>query len=341
MRRRGFLTGLMASPLALSACGNRGDSEDGTKTRSRSSDAGAFPVTIKHKYGETTIDGPTEKIVTVGLTDHDALLALGITPVATTEWFGKKPGAIWPWATDAFKASGEDEPEVLGDSSKVNFEGIASHRPDLILALYSGITKADYERLATIASTVAQPKDYVDYGIPWEELTRTVGSAVGKADEADELVKGVEAKFAEARSSHPEFSGASAVVATPYEGIFVYGPEDPRGRLLTALGFELPPNLAEVTGAEFGGDLSEEHVDLLDVDAIIWLDAKEADDYGGPLYQSLPVHTEGREVHLSSFNETLGAATSFVSALSLPYLLDGLVPKLAAALDGDPATATE
>ena len=40
-----------------------------------------------------------------------------------------------------------------------------------------------------------------------------------------------------------------------------------------------------------------------------------------------------------SYTSALGGATSFVSVLSLPYLLDGLVPQLATALDGDPATA--
>src|SRR5690606_23253679 len=56
-------------------------------------------------------------------------------------------------------------------------------------------------------------------------------------------------------------------------------------------------------------------------------------------YQALPVHTEGREVLLSSYDElAIGGATSFVSVLSLPYLLDNLVPMLVAALDGDPAT---
>ena len=41
---------------------------------------------------------------------------------------------------------------------------------------------------------------------------------------------------------------------------------------------------------------------------------------------------------LDSFDDPLGGATSFVSVLSLPYLLDGLVPMLSAAVDGDPAT---
>jgi iron complex transport system substrate-binding protein len=125
------------------------------------------------------------------------------------------------------------------------------------------------------------------------------------------------------------------VVATPYEGIWVYGEQDVRGRLLTALGFSLPEGLNEVTGTEFGGNLSPERADLLDVDVIIWLDGEESgEELGGPIYQTLPVHTEGREVFLSSYDDPLGGATSFVSVLSLPYLLDGLVPQLADALDG-------
>ena len=101
----------------------------------------------------------------------------------------------------------------------------------------------------------------------------------------------------------------------------------------------LPAGLAEVTGAEFGGNLSMERADLLDVDVIIWLDADEAQGpLGGPVYSSLDVHTQGREVFLDSYDDPLGGATSFVSVLSLPYLLDGLVPQLAAAVDGDPAT---
>lgn len=336
--RRTFLAGLLASPLALSACGagSNADAAGGS-----GDGGGAFPVTVKHKYGETTVREEPKRIVTVGLTDHDALLALGIAPVATTEWFGKKPGAIWPWAADSLEATGADRPEVLGDATKVNFEGVAAHKPDLILALYSGLTKPDYEKLAAIAPTVAQPGGTVDYGIPWDELTRMVGRTVGKAAEADELIKEIEQKFDAARSEHPEFAGASAVMATPYEGIFVYGPEDPRGRFLTALGFELPAGLGELTGDEFGGDLSEERVDLLDVDAIVWLDGREVDDLGGPVYATLAVHEEGREVFLSSFDDPLGAATSFVSVLSLPFLLDGLVPKLAAAVDGDPDTSTD
>ncbi len=293
-----------------------------------------FPVTIEHKYGSTEITAQPQRIVTVGLTDQDALLALGIVPVGTSEWFGDYPGSIWPWAQDELEALGGEVPTAVGGEA-INFEAIAGLQPDLILALYAGVTQEEYDLLTQIAPTVAQPGEYVDYGIPWQLLTTITGKAVGKAAEAEQLVADVESLFAQVSAEHPEFTGASSIVATPYEGIWVYGAEDVRGRFLTSLGFELPAGLDEITGTEFGGNLSMERADLLDVDVIIWLDAEAAEgELGGPVYSSLPVHTEGREVFLSSTGDPLGGATSFVSVLSLPFLLDGLVPQLVDAMDG-------
>lgn len=292
-------------------------------------EAPAFPVTIAHKYGSTEILAAPQRVVTVGLIEQDALLALGIVPVGTTEWFGGYPGSVWPWAQDKL---GGAIPEAVGGDT-INFEKIAALQPDLILALYSGVTQEEYELLSQIAPTVAQPQGYVNYGVPWQELTITVGKSVGQAPAAEKLVAAVEEKFEQVGAEHPEFQGATSVVATPYQGIWVYGPEDVRGRFLTLLGFALPESLAEITGAEFGGNLSMERADLLDVDVIIWLDPEDAEgELGGPVYQNLPVHTEGREVFLSSYDEPLGGATSFVTVLSLPFLLDGLVPQLAAAI---------
>jgi iron complex transport system substrate-binding protein len=324
--------------VVLAACGSDDGEAEGASTTDADA-AAAFPVTVEHKYGDTTVEEVPTRIVTVGLTEQDVLLALGIVPVGTTEWFGEHDGAIWPWAEDELDALDGEPPVVVGDATAVNFEKVAAQRPDLILAIYSGLTQEDYDKLSAIAPTVAQPADHVDYGVPWEELTRTVGTVVGQADAADALVTDVEGRFADATAARPEFEGASALMATPYEGTYVYGPEDARGRFLTALGFELPPDLVEVTGEEYGGNLSAERADLLDVDVIVWLDAADSDGpLGGPVYETLRVHTEAREVHLNSFDDPLGGATSFVSVLSLPFLLDGIVPRLAAAVDGDPAT---
>jgi iron complex transport system substrate-binding protein len=39
-----------------------------------------FPVTIEHAFGTTTVERAPERVVTLGVTDADAVLALGTTP---------------------------------------------------------------------------------------------------------------------------------------------------------------------------------------------------------------------------------------------------------------------
>jgi iron complex transport system substrate-binding protein len=343
-RTLALLLGVLLLLGGLAACSDDESADaDATDSSVASADEGdgAFPVTIEHAYGETLITERPERVVTVGLMEQDAVLALGTVPVATTEWFGGWDGAIWPWAQEELEALGGEVPEVLpAEVEAGTAEDVVALEPDLILAIYSGVTEETYEVLSQIAPTIAQPPDTPDYGSSWQDVTLTTGQALGQQEDAEALVADVEAQVADAATAHPEFEGVTALMATPYEGIFVYGPEDPRGRFLTELGFDLPEGLVEATGEEFGGDLSEERADLLDVDALVWLDPDDAEgELGGPLYQSLPVVEEGREVFLDSYAEDgLGGATSFVTVLSLPFLLDGLVPMLAAAVDGDPAT---
>ena len=331
--------GVVAVTALVAACGDGGGSAPPSNDDDTPREA--FPVEIEHRFGATTVEERPERIVTVGLTDHDALLALGIVPVGTTEWFGGHPGAVWPWAQDELGDAAV--PELVGDAATINFEKIAALTPDLILAVYSGLTDSDYETLSEIAPTVAQPDEHVDYGVPWEEQTRAIGRAVGLADEADGVVAKVEAQFAAAREEHPSFEGAPGLVATPQEStVFVYSPQDARGRFMEGLGFVDVPEISDQAGASFGSDVSFERFDLLDVDALVWIvttiEADVPQFEAEPLYAGLDVHTEARDVFVENLSE-LGGATSFVSVLSLPFLLDGLVPMLGAAIDGDPATA--
>ena len=59
------------------------------------------------------------------------LLALGVQPVGTTEWFNEQPGAIFPWATAS--ASGP-APEIVANAGEINLENVAALQPDLIFA---------------------------------------------------------------------------------------------------------------------------------------------------------------------------------------------------------------
>ncbi|WUD70924.1 iron-siderophore ABC transporter substrate-binding protein [Streptomyces sp. NBC_00510] len=342
--------GLLASVLMLvgaaAACGSSDSPSDASKPGSGSTKASAsnvFPVTIAHKYGSTTIKSEPKRVVTVGLTDQDAVLALGTVPVGTTEWIGGYKGAVGPWAQD--KLGSAAAPTVLKDTGTgPQVEKIAALRPDLILALYSGLTKAQYDTLSKFAPVVAQPKEFNDYGIPWQQQTETIGKALGKPEEATKLVEGVEAKFAEAKSAHPEFAGATTVMATPYEGTFVYGSQDARSRLLSDLGLKLPADLDKVIGDQFGANISKERTDLLDQSVAVWIvpdtTTAVAKLHKDKLYADLKVVKEGREVFVKESGD-YGNAVSLSTVLSIPYVLDRLVPQLAAAVDGDPATKVE
>lgn len=129
-------------------------------------------------------------------------------------------------------------------------------------------------------------------------------------------------------------------MATQYEGYYFYGTQDPRGRLLTSLGFTVPATLDSYIGADgFGGNVPGGQVSLLDLDTVVWLadDATAATLEADPVYSTLGVARENRDV-LVTEGEPLNDAVSFVTPLSIPFLLDELAPRLGAAVDGDPAT---
>ncbi|MEV4312835.1 iron-siderophore ABC transporter substrate-binding protein [Actinocrispum sp. NPDC049592] len=315
---------LAVSLLLLTACGS---SSQGAQAPTSSD--GAFPVTIEHKFGSTTIKAEPKRIVLVGLTEQDPLMALGVVPVATTKWIGKYDGEIPPWSRD--KLGNAPLPTVLSDQGGLQYEKIASLKPDLILGLYAELTQESYDKLSKIAPTVAQPSQYNAYGIPWQDATRTVGKIVGKSAQAEKLVTDTEARLAKVRQDNPEFNGATAVIATNWEGYFVYGSQDPRSRMLAALGFKLPDTLDQVIGDKFGATISKERVDLLDQRVLVWIvtDATKtrADLNTDPLYTGLNVAKQHHDILIDD-TTPYGSSVSFISVLSIPYLLDNLVPDL-------------
>lgn len=337
---RRLSTVLIAAALAVAGCGTPPEPADPAAAGSGGA-SGAFPVSVAHRFGSTEVAAEPQRIVTVGLLEQDALLALGIVPVGTTEWFGGYPGAIHPWAQDELGSA--PAPEVLSGVT-TEFEKIAGLAPDLILARYAGLDQATFDTLSQIAPTIAQPGEYVDYGVPWQEVTRTVGTAVGRSADADRLVTDLEADIAATAAQHPEFAGATALTVTPFEGYYVYGPQDPRSRFLADLGFEIPAAVGELTGEQFGANVSRERIGLLDTDVLVWItegDVGQDSIRSDPLYAGFEVVAQGRDIFVDEATEPeLYGATSFQSVLSIPVLLEGLVPRMSAAVDGDPATPT-
>jgi iron complex transport system substrate-binding protein len=330
---------LLALLLLVPACAGSGaeapPTDEAAGGASEAADD-AFPVTIAHRFGETTVEAEPQRVVSVGFNDHDTLLALGVTPVAAREWYGEHPSATWPWAQDELDGA---EVEVL-PSAELDFEQIAALDPDLIVGIFSGMTEQDHEVLSDIAPTIASPAEHPDYGTPWREVTRIYGRALGRADRAEAVIAEVDAQIAEARAAHPELEGAEGVVAF-YSGgdLGVYTSSDLRSRLLEDLGLTVPAEIDEVAGdGAFFAPVSLERGELLDRDVVVWVTATEeeiAEVRDLEVLDTLAIGQEGRQV-FTDF--TTNGAFSFSSPLSIPFLLDQLVPQLAAAVDGDPTT---
>lgn len=298
--------------------------------------ADAFPVTIEHKYGSTEIPEQPQRVVSVGYSEQDELLALGVVPVGLRYWYGPYENGVWPWAQDQL---GDAQLEIIA-SDVINFEAIAELNPDLIVGITSGMTQEEYDSLSAIAPTLAQSGDYVDYGVPWQEVMRVLGQATGNSAAAEEIVTDLEDRFADIRASHPQFDGATMAVAFSFNGLpGVYASQDGRPRLLAELGFVTPELYDEVAGDAFYLTFSEEELpEFLDVDTVVWLAGSDEGIeliQNHPLRPTLRVAQEGRELFLG---ELLGGAFSFSSPLSLNFLLDEMVPMLEAAVDGDPET---
>lgn len=341
--RRRFLTGvsLMAvAPAVLAACGSDDSSTGSTGAGGGSTapaEESAFPVTITHKFGETTVEAAPQRVVCIGLMDQDSLLALGIVPVGVTYWFGDEDlQGIYPWAAQAF---GDAElPTLLKDTDGLEVEKIAALQPDLIIGQYSGLKKQDYETLSKIAPVVAQSGDYPNYSMPWDEMALTIGTAVGQPTKMQEIVDGVKQRIADEAEAHPEFQGQTAALITPYEGLFIYGPADPRSRMLTDLGFVLHPVITTADDSEFGISLSSERTaDLADVGVAVWYDL-QADKSVAQTFETTQAYEQGRWIDIDPEDDAYYVGHSFVTPLAIPWVLDRYVPQLAAAVDGDPAT---
>jgi iron complex transport system substrate-binding protein len=326
---------VIAAMAALAACGGR-DDETATEPAGGGAEPSAFPVTVKHKFGTTEIPAEPKRVVTAGYTEQDIVLALGVHPAGEREFLGGYDWKKRPWAQAALK---DYEPAIVG-AEEINFEAVAAQRPDLIIAVHSGITEADYKRLSRIAPTVAQTDEYVDFGMPWQDQTLLIGKALGREERARQLVARVEARFARARKEHPEFADQVAILAYGGpDGYGAYATADTRSRFFADLGFKTPPKVDELAGDSFYTEFSQEQFRLMDQDVVVMFGAQE-DIADNAVFSRLDAVREDRVIYLDLSDQFAGAI-GYSSPLSLPYLIDEAVPKLAAAVDGDPATRVE
>jgi iron complex transport system substrate-binding protein len=342
--RRTPLVALLAvlATLALAACGGGSDGSDRSSSTSSTTSpsaggasAGSFPAVVEHQFGTTTVPAKPTRVVSVGLTEQDVLLQLGVVPVATTEWYGEQPSAVWPWARDLL---GDAKPQVLSNADGLQFEKIAALKPDLIIGTNAGMKKRDYELLSAIAPTVSSVKGSTAYFSPWQDQVLQVARALGREADGQELIDEVEDDYAEVAAEHPEWKGRTATFSQggPYDGeLYVY-PDGLSTDFLTRLGFEITPGLQKYA-PDIGSQaqISGENVDLLEADVVVWATEDAAMFKKLMAFSTvsrLPAVKEGRSVYT---DEVLAGALYFLTPLSLEYALDRLTPMLERAARGE------
>ena len=148
-------------------------------------------VTVEHIFGETKVPAPPKRVVSAGFTEQDDLLAVGVVPIAVTNWWGDQPFGVWPWALPKL---GPAQPEVLSLADGIQVDRIAALKPDLIVATNAGVDQDIYNKLSEIAPTIPQSGQDAFFE-PWKNQAATIGQAVFKFDEMAALVKGVDDKF--------------------------------------------------------------------------------------------------------------------------------------------------
>lgn len=220
-------------------------------------ETGTFPVTIKHALGETTINEKPQRVATVGWGNEDAALSLGVAPVAlpVVNWGGNENKSL-PWRDEALKelgsAYGTDKaPIQLDDSNGLPLEDIARAKPDVILAMTSGITADDYKKLSEIAPVVAYPEKA--WATSWEDTLDLAGKALGEEAKAKTVKEETEQLIADQAAKHPELKDKTFIYGALSSGeattIGFYSHEDNRPRMMQAVGMKIA-EVAEKADAE-------------------------------------------------------------------------------------------
>lgn len=324
LRRRFTMVTAAIAMAVLTGCSTSASPGGGTTTVGSSE---GFPVTIKHKLGEATIPQAPTRVASVGIGDTDVLLALGVQPVVAAVWNGSTDTGVGEWAMPL--VTGEAPTPLENGTTEFSIEKVAASKPDVIVAVNNAIDAPRYERLSSIAPTVLHDADQTDWVLPWQYLTTQVGKAVGKQQEAEQLVKDTEAQMETTAATNSDLAGlkAALVVVRDDGTVSVFSNEAARGQLLDAIGLELPDSLKSKDNA-LRLDLSPEtltELNVLDILVVDNYDERRAQLEGIPTYKKLKVVQSGNVVGLDAVTSD---AVSMPNPVTIPFVLERLVKQI-------------
>lgn len=328
--------------VGLAACSSPAPTSADSAAGANPASDGAFPVTVEHVYGETTITEKPERVATIAWANHEVPLALGIVPVGMSKatWGDDDDNGVLPWVEDEMtelgvdvSLIGDEDAEKAGDvpvlfdeTDGIDFEAVSDTNPDVILASYSGITQEEYDTLSKIAPVVAYPE--IAWATPVEDMITMNSAALGLADEGDALVDEIHTATDAALEAHPALKDATLLFTyldpSDLSQVGFYTPADTRPGFLLDLGLPEPEILVEnADSTEFYLMASAEEADKFnDVDVFITYgdESMIARLQADPLLSKIPAVAEGRIAILP--DATPIAASANPSPLSIGWGID-------------------
>lgn len=274
------LTALLAAAPVVAACSSddAGSTTPTSPSGGASPDTSAFPRTVEHELGETTLDAlPTRIVCGTDGAELCSLLALGLTPVG----FGQRNDPPDVWLADK---GVEDLDSYDLSSGETSYEALAAWAPDVILVQVGFATEETMPRFTDVAPTIAT--SFID----WRANLRQVGQAVGLDDRAAELEAATDAAVAERATALADDLGdlsdftVRAVCAFTDGSIYAFNADSPLGRTAEALG--LAPLPASTTPGEAINQISAEELDQLDGDLLLVLAFDDGPNGNADLAQS-------------------------------------------------------
>jgi iron complex transport system substrate-binding protein len=190
----------------------------------------ARPLKVQHALGESKVPGQAERPSTLTTDALDDTLALGVRPVLAALPAGRVP---------AYLRSRARGVEVVPPITRLDLASIKAAKPDLILAS-AARQRGLYNRLRRIAPTVMTD----DSGVQWKLNARLHGEALGRTNDAEELLIDYDRRAARARREVGPRAAEhemSVALVTP-TAVRVAGLDSFPGSVLGDLGLSRPPS---------------------------------------------------------------------------------------------------
>lgn len=345
-RRVALLAAAMTAALTLAGCGSGAETEQTSGAAAASSENSsseiavqtshdaaaehsapetaapadtAYPIVLPTAYGDVTLPARPERVVALTVAAADTLISLGVQPVAVAT----DPAALastFPWMVG--QIDDVADASLVSPAGEVNLEAVAQTKPDLIVgATYLFADAAEFGQINQIAPTVIANSTALN--VDWDQRLTDTAAAFGLADEAQSIIDGIRADFAEVGSKVPGVDSRTYQFVRVDPDGYGFG----NGSVLELFGLKPAANQ---DNTQNGPVLSKENTAQLDADLLgVWAptDDLRAGLDKDPLFQALPAVENGTVFYADL---PMAFAANTPAPMALGWLKDRITPSILA-----------